>query len=555
AESGYDASLPFRLDFSLVPDVADGGTLTNGIPVVDSLLVGEVQAFQFNVAAGDRILSTLTDTAGPGSPYIELYSPDSTRVATSSSSSVASIDHIAGSSGSFTLLVAESGYDSRMDFRLDLAQTPASDAGALGSGETSRNTLLVEEIVLYNFSAGAGDRVFVSLNETLSSFAYSPRLRIAAPDGSFIVNATSSSIVSTGFIAPQTGTYLIMVAENGLDSGYEYEVTLALGDDGLDDFSLTNGSIVTGPLVAGEVLSYRFTAVAGDNVVATLVEAGTAVGASPRLQLVTPSGSTINNPSTLAPTLSAVNNVHTELSETGVYTLLASEFGLNTSFSFRLDFSRIPGANDGGNIVNDTPRTGSLKNGEVIAYQFQASSGDTISASLSDPLSASSFQPFLELYAPDGTLLALDVDSSVASVNRSLVSNGTHTLVASSLTGNAYGGAGDFSLSLSGATIPDQDGDGVPDLTDNCPTVSNSDQRNTDGDLSGNACDPDDDNDGVTDIQEAALGTNPLIADTDGDGFSDGEEVDFDTDPLDADSSPSLGTGLPIWLLNEAAER
>lgn len=36
---------------------------------------------------------------------------------------------------------------------------------------------------------------------------------------------------------------------------------------------------------------------------------------------------------------------------------------------------------------------------------------------------------------------------------------------------------------------PDGDSDGVPDATDNCPTVANADQANSDGDALGNACD------------------------------------------------------------------
>jgi RHS repeat-associated protein len=47
----------------------------------------------------------------------------------------------------------------------------------------------------------------------------------------------------------------------------------------------------------------------------------------------------------------------------------------------------------------------------------------------------------------------------------------------------------------------------------------------------------DSDGDGLSDSEEAALGTNPNVADTDGDGLDDGEEVrTLLTNPLDADS-------------------
>ena len=70
---------------------------------------------------------------------------------------------------------------------------------------------------------------------------------------------------------------------------------------------------------------------------------------------------------------------------------------------------------------------------------------------------------------------------------------------------------------------PDTDGDGVPDNDDNCPNDINTSQVNTDGDTQGDVCDPDDDNDGLSDVDEGNNGTNPLLADSDGDGLVDGE--------------------------------
>jgi hypothetical protein len=75
-----------------------------------------------------------------------------------------------------------------------------------------------------------------------------------------------------------------------------------------------------------------------------------------------------------------------------------------------------------------------------------------------------------------------------------------------------------------GAALPDQDGDGVADASDNCASVSNTNQANQDGDLLGDACESgacvttpnwwdspptDPDCDGFTTADETRLGTNP----------------------------------------------
>ena len=59
------------------------------------------------------------------------------------------------------------------------------------------------------------------------------------------------------------------------------------------------------------------------------------------------------------------------------------------------------------------------------------------------------------------------------------------------------------------STADDRDGDGIENQSDNCPGFQNSDQTDTDGDGSGDACD-------------FCVGNGPY--DTDGDGLCDKDD-------------------------------
>jgi hypothetical protein len=95
--------------------------------------------------------------------------------------------------------------------------------------------------------------------------------------------------------------------------------------------------------------------------------------------------------------------------------------------------------------------------------------------------------------------------------------------------------------------LPDADGDGVADMWDNCDAQPNPTQADFDLDGRGDACD-DTDQDGLTDAEELALGTEPFVRDTDRDGLLDGAEVHAVlSDPLDADTDGDLhGDGTEV---------
>ena len=85
--------------------------------------------------------------------------------------------------------------------------------------------------------------------------------------------------------------------------------------------------------------------------------------------------------------------------------------------------------------------------------------------------------------------------------------------------------------------------------TVNAP-VDSDDDGLTDAEEAELGTDPDNadsDGDTLSDGTEVDLGTNPLATDTDEDGYTDSEEVDEGTSPTDANDVPSAGTSILIF--------
>jgi hypothetical protein len=213
--------------------------------------------------------------------------------------------------------------------------------------------------------------------------------------------------------------------------------------------------------------------------------------------------------------------------------MLAALGAVNNAFSAAVSVAGVNGTVYANNIdatkESGEPNHGGVVGGKSVWWKWIAPYTSKVTISTE----GSSFTTVQAVYTGSAVNL-LNLIAPVSSTSRTYTFNAvadtTYNFVVDGV--NAASGVIQFAWKYD-----DTDGDGIIDGLDNCVSVSNANQANFDGDSQGDACDADDDNDGLLDTEESIATTDPFDKDSDNDGVWDGDEVHvYGTSPKLADT-------------------
>jgi len=257
--------------------------------------VADTDIFRFTGTAGERIMITIVDRTSFGAfPVAVVYDPQPVPIDTLGSNDAGTrVTLDLQATGTYTILIRESGNNDTACYNLALQRlipTPSS-AEILFNDWVHQSLIDVagdSDIIL--FEGEAGSRIMLTLLDRTSFGAY-PLAEIFNPSGAAVdVLGINDSAERVFLDLSETGTYTILLRENGDNETASYSLAMQDVLPFVPDLSLTYGAVLQGHITPAGDSDIALLRLGSDTVVELTLTDQTSFGAFPIAEVYDMSG-------------------------------------------------------------------------------------------------------------------------------------------------------------------------------------------------------------------------------------------------------------------------
>ena len=188
--------------------------------------------------------------------------------------------------------------------------------------------------------------------------------------------------------------------------------------------SLINGGVISDAIDLGDLDSYTFTANVGEEVQIRIANTSSN-DFRPRITLYDPNGAYVTH--NVYYGVAAISYTATA---TGTYTVVVAD-GTNAkdkTGNYDLYFVHMPGANEGGSLINGGIISDGIDLGDLDSYTFTANAGERVKILIANT-NSNDFLPRITLYDPNGAYITYGVGYDFASISYTATATGTYAVV------------------------------------------------------------------------------------------------------------------------------
>lgn len=234
-------------------DTVSGGTLTSGGTKTSSLVTNGLDSYQFSGTAGQSFIIYGRGVSTTSTLNIRIYKPDGSFWTTAGNR----LRETLPDTGTYTVAIMYAATDASGDYKLYYVRGDDTvSSGSLASGLNVSGLLDNNEVKSYTFKGTAGDGVLL-----YAKGPHNTEIRVYKPDGSFWgTHATRF----TGTL-PSSGVYTVTIAYAVVSATGDYNLYYLRGNSSVSDGGLVSGKTRSGALAANEIVSYKFSGIASNN--------------------------------------------------------------------------------------------------------------------------------------------------------------------------------------------------------------------------------------------------------------------------------------------------